>query len=234
MGGASGFGWIAAVLAWMVAVLGQGPILGFEAREVATGLAFAAAVLLLTGWAAERSRPGWRQTAASLSLWVLMVGGLGAAYLHRDRIMEAARSLTQEAGIGIPETVVGQGGEVTLTRRFDGTFAVPARVNDREVRFLFDTGASTVVLSANTARDLGFSTENLRFRVPVATANGRALAAPVLIDRLAVGPIVLRRVSALVAQEGMLEGNLLGQSFLNKLDSYEVRGNRLVLRAAKS
>jgi aspartyl protease family protein len=70
--------------------------------------------------------------------------------------------------------------------------------------------------------------------VPVSTANGRALAAPVTLDRLSVGPIAMRRVPALVAREGLLDGNLLGQTFLEKLESYEVRGNRLVLRAAKS
>jgi aspartyl protease family protein len=123
---------------------------------------------------------------------------------------------------------------VTVTRRIDGTFQVPARINDREVRFLFDTGASAVVLSAETAAAIGIPPESLKFRVPVSTANGRALAAPVTIDRLSIGPIEIRRVPALVAREGMLDGNLLGQTVLERLESYEVRGKRLVLRAAKS
>jgi aspartyl protease family protein len=37
-----------------------------------------------------------------------------------------------------------------------------------------------------------------------------------------------------VARPGMLEGNLLGQTFLERLESYEVRGKRLVLRATKT
>ena len=62
----------------------------------------------------------------------------------------------------------------------------------------------------------------------VDTANGRTRAAPVTLDRLAVGGIVERAVPALIAQPGQLKTSLLGMSFLNRLESWEVRGDRLV------
>ena len=40
-----------------------------------------------------------------------------------------------------------------------------------------------------------------------------------------------RQVPALIAQPGQLRVSLLGMSFLNRLKSSEVRGDRLVLRA---
>jgi aspartyl protease family protein len=86
------------------------------------------------------------------------------------------------------------------------------------------------VLTAETAAAAGFDPEGLSYSVPVATANGRTLAAPVTIDRVAVGPIVERGVRALVAQPGSLRENLLGMTFLDRLTSYEVRNNRLILR----
>jgi len=52
----------------------------------------------------------------------------------------------------------------------------------------------------------------------------------VVLDSLAVGTITERRVPALVARPGALHDNLLGMTFLNRLASYEVRGNRLILR----
>jgi len=55
-------------------------------------------------------------------------------------------------------------------------------------------------------------------------------AAPVTLDQLAVGGIVERAVPALIAQPGQLRTSLLGMSFLNRLESWEVRGDRLVLR----
>ena len=55
------------------------------------------------------------------------------------------------------------------------------------------------------------------------------VAAPVTLDRLAVGGIVERAVPALIAQPGQLRTNLLGMSYLNRLESWEVRGDKLML-----
>jgi aspartyl protease family protein len=119
---------------------------------------------------------------------------------------------------------------VVVTRRMDGTFLINGKVNDREVRFIFDTGATTVVLTAETAKSLGIEPGALGYSVLVSTANGRTLAAPVTLDRMVVGSIREQRVRALVAKPGTLHQNLLGMSFLDRLASYEVRQNRLILR----
>ena len=121
-----------------------------------------------------------------------------------------------------------------MTRRMDGTFLVNGKVNDRNTRFIFDTGATTVVLTGETAKALGIEPGPLGYTVMVATANGRTLAAPVTLDRIAVGSIREQRVRALVAKPGVLHENLLGMSFLDRLASYEVRQNRLILRGRAS
>ena len=232
--GAAGWGWIAAVLAWTVAVLAKEPIGGFAPGEIAIALGMLSLALMLTGWATERARGSWRGAAGAVAVWAVLVTGLGAAYFNRSELLDAARAVSQDMGLGLAEATVGQGGEVAVTRRYDGTFVVPAKINERDVQFLFDTGASSVVLSAETAEALGFRPETLNYRIPVSTANGRGLAATITIERLAVGPIQVRKLPAMVARPGMLEGNLLGQTFLERLESYEVRGKRLVLRAAKA
>ena len=71
----------------------------------------------------------------------------------------------------------------------------------------------------------------LQYTANVDTANGRTRAAPVTLDRITVGSIVERSVPALIAQPGALRTNLLGMSFLNRLESWEVRGDKLLLRA---
>ena len=93
-----------------------------------------------------------------------------------------------------------------------------------------DTGASAVVLTHDAARAAGLPLEMLNYSVQVDTANGRARAAAVTIDRLVVGDIVERSVPALIAQPGQLRTSLLGMSFLNRLESWEVRGDRLMMR----
>jgi aspartyl protease family protein len=54
----------------------------------------------------------------------------------------------------------------------------------------------------------------------------------VTLDRLAVGGLTERSVPALVAQQGQLKTNLLGMSFLNRLTSWEVRGDSLRMRGS--
>ena len=129
------------------------------------------------------------------------------------------------------EPQVGQGGEVIVSRRLSGEFSVAARVNGARVTFLFDTGASMVVLAASDARRAGVDAAGLTFDVPVTTANGAALAAEVRLNEVAVGPIVMRNVGALVARPGALEESLLGMSFLERLKSYTVERGRLILTA---
>ena len=51
--------------------------------------------------------------------------------------------------------MVGQGGEVIIGRRLNGEFVVSAKVNNAPASFLFDTGASTVVIRAQDARQMG-------------------------------------------------------------------------------
>ena len=79
------------------------------------------------------------------------------------------------------------------------------------------------------AKAAGLPIEVLDYSVNIDTANGRARAAPVTLDRVAVGTLVEHSVDALVAPPGQLKTSLLGMSFLNRLQSWEVRGDRLLL-----
>ena len=96
---------------------------------------------------------------------------------------------------------------------------------------VLDTGASAVVLTQEAAKAAGLPLEVLNYTVTVDTANGRTRAAPVTLDRIAIGGIIERAVPALIAQPGQLRTSLLGMSFLNRLESWEVRGDKLLLRA---
>lgn len=218
----------------LVALSGAPSVAGWPAFDVVTLLLYGAGALWLTGWAAERGRPTWRDAAGALAMWAVFVASLTGLYLNRDAAIDGFRSMVEEIAVSPNAATVTAEGEVTFTRRRGGMFTVAAQVNGREQSFMFDTGASAVVLTPASARELGFRDGDLRFRVPVWTANGSMLAAPVTLERLAIGPIVLTRVPALVAGPGLLHENLLGQSVLERLDSYEVRGNRLVLRARRS
>jgi len=119
---------------------------------------------------------------------------------------------------------------VLVARSSGGGFSVAAQINGARVSMALDTGASSVVLTQEAAKAAGLPVEVLTYTVNVETANGRARAAPVTLDRLAVGGIVERSVPALVAQPGQLHTSLLGMSFLSRLESLEVHGDQLLMR----
>jgi aspartyl protease family protein len=120
---------------------------------------------------------------------------------------------------------------VEVSRGQGGNFVVLTQVNGARRSMILDSGASSVVLTHDAAKAAGLPLEMLSYSVAVDTANGRTRAAPVTLQSIAVGGLVEREVAALIAQPGQLRQSLLGMSFLNRLQSWEVRGDRLVLRA---
>ena len=95
---------------------------------------------------------------------------------------------------------------------------------------VLDTGASAVVLTQEAAKAAGLPLEVLNYSVVVDTANGKTRAAAVTLDSIGVGGVIERSVPALIAQPGQLRTSLLGMSFLNRLESWEVRGDKLIMR----
>jgi aspartyl protease family protein len=117
-----------------------------------------------------------------------------------------------------------------IDRGRDGSFSVVGLVNGSRIAFVLDTGASAVILTQDAAKAARLPLDDLIYSVDIETANGPTHAAPITLDWLSVGSITERSVSALVAQPGQLNTSLLGMSFLNRLESWEVRGDRLVMR----
>jgi clan AA aspartic protease (TIGR02281 family) len=94
---------------------------------------------------------------------------------------------------------------------------------------VIDTGATSVVLTWETAKAIGLPLEMLEYDVDLETAGGHTKAARLTIDRLSVGHLVEKSVPALVVQRGQMKTNLLGMSFLDRLESWGVRADKLML-----
>jgi len=230
--GASGLGALFLAASILIATYRADPVLGLAPEEFAWVGALLGLGLVLAGWIITDFRHRWSVGFRALAIWGIVYAGFVAAYAQRDQLLNVLDRAIGEVDPG--RTVVTEAGEVVVARRMNGSFTLSGRVNNRETRFLFDTGASTVVLSAQAAAAAGIRTEALNYSIPVATANGRSLTAPIILESLSIGPIVERKVPALVAQPGVLPENLLGMTFLERLTSYEVRGNRLILRPKPS
>ena len=118
---------------------------------------------------------------------------------------------------------------VQIPRGQAGEFALHAKINGVKAPMVIDTGATSVVLTWETAKAAGLPLELLEYDVDVETAGGHTRAARLTLDRLAVGKLVERSVPALVVPRGQMKVNLLGMSFMDRLESWEVRADRLML-----
>jgi aspartyl protease family protein len=108
-----------------------------------------------------------------------------------------------------------------------GHVLLDAAVNGSPVHFLVDTGATFVALTPGDAAAAGFSRNDLVFNVRTSTANGVGRAASVKLREIRLGQFSVYDVPAYVMEN--LGTSLLGQSFLTRLDSYEMRDGVLTL-----
>lgn len=213
----------------------QGTIAGLQSSNFA-GLMASVALLIWIGSSVLRDYSGkYGRALKDLTTWTGITLILVTLYTFRIELMEGSERVLQQlmpAGTNISLSPYNnERATVRIRKKNNGHFIINTLTNNKPLTMLLDTGASTVVLSANDARAIGIDTTKLRYVIPVDTANGKTLAARITIKSLAVGPIKLRRIEALVAGEGDLRESLLGMSFLNRLRSYEVTGDFLVLRS---
>ncbi len=183
-------------------------------------LVFLAAVL------ATMFRERFTQAITAALLWVVVGLLLVIGYTYRFELGDVANRVLAEL---IPGHVISHGRTVEVARTNSGDFDISARVNGVHVAMVLDTGASSVVLTQQDAKAIGLPLEVLNYTVSIDTANGRTRAAQVTLDRLAVGGLEERSVEALIVQPGQLRTSLLGMSFLNRLQSWQVSGDRLIM-----
>lgn len=162
---------------------------------------------------------------------VLLIGGGYAARFADKAVVEhpqAEAAAATRSDVG-PREPVSTGRSLMVEAGRNGHFAVQSRVNGVFTDFVVDTGASVVVLRETDAANAGLHPMPADYTATVNTANGKARAAPVKVDRIEVGGITVTDVPALVMADDLLDKNLLGMTFLSRLRRYEVAGGRLVM-----
>jgi aspartyl protease family protein len=121
------------------------------------------------------------------------------------------------------------GGRAEIRATAYGHFVASAEVNGRRMDVLVDSGASMVALSHEDARQAGIDVSERDYTQGVRTANGVARVAPVVIDRISIGDVLVRNVTATVSEPGKLTTSLLGMSFLGRLQRVDMRSGVLIL-----
>lgn len=195
---------------WMTATL----LLSFLAAETAVaatrvnivGLFSHKAVVMINGAAPKTLSVG--QTADGVKL--LAADSQSATLLIEGK--------TQRLGMGQAAFVGGNDSpSVTLYANAQGHFVSECQINGASLKFLLDTGATTVALNSGDAKFANIDYKRGK-PVNVSTANGIVTAYRVSIANLKIGNITLSQVEASVLEGGSPSIVLLGMSALNRLD----------------
>jgi aspartyl protease family protein len=218
---------VALSLAALIATNDQDAIANLLRHDIGSLVLKLAFVIFIGGLVLALFHERFSKAIEALLFWAVIGLLLVVTYTYRFELRDVADRVMAQL---MPGHVAGRGRNVEVVRNHSGDFAVGTHVNGASVAMVLDTGASSVVLTQDAAKAAGLPIEVLTYTVNVDTANGRTRAAPVTLDRLAVGGLTERAVPALVAMPGQLKNNLLGMTFLNRLESWEVRGDRLRMR----
>ena len=185
---------------------------------------------------------GGKHFVREAAIWFgVMFAGAGAAFFYED-LLALVRTSSDAVQQAVEErldntasvddaTSHNSGFERVVRLKGDarGHFDVRAYINGRPMALMADTGATVVALTYEDARRAGFILGESDFTGRTRTANGIARVAPITIDRVRVGDILVRNVRGIVAEPGKLSVNLLGMSFIGRLSRFEMRGRELVL-----
>lgn len=155
--------------------------------------------------------------------WVMPTGKRGPALVASAVQPAAATGVERDSPIGLKEMVV--------QRAPNGHFYVDGTVNGQPVRFLVDTGATTVALTTEDAARAGVQFSTAEFQPIGYGASGPVMGKPVTLGRVALGRNEVTQVSGVViADAGGVNVSLLGQSYLERIGSVSISGDEMVLR----
>lgn len=128
-----------------------------------------------------------------------------------------------------PSHQTSSGFATQIQRAGDGHFYATAEVNGRPVRFLVDTGASTIALTMADAQAVGLHVDPSEFSIIGRGASGEVSGKAVKLDSVSIDGKRADNVRAAILADG-LEVSLLGQSYLSQLQQVKIEGDQLELR----
>ncbi|GIK81756.1 MAG: hypothetical protein BroJett024_28610 [Alphaproteobacteria bacterium] len=205
-----------------------GTIGSLSTDDFASLVAKIAFLVFLGGSVLMIFRESFTQALQAVLFWIVVALLLVVGYTYRFELRDVSNRVLAQL---VPGRAASLGARtVEIARGRGGEFSITTQINGARVPMVLDTGASAVVLTQDAAKAAGLPLEILSYDVSVDTANGRTRAAAVTLDRIGIGDIVERAVPALIAQPGQLRTSLLGMSFLNRLQGWEVRGEKLIMR----
>lgn len=175
--------------------------------------------LMVVGWFISQGKTNWNKTLQQAAAWALIFGGFIAVYGLWNDISQTVRP---------QQAVFDDGSRIVVPRSPNGHYFIEARVNGAPMRFVLDTGATSLVLTQEDARTAGLDPEELQYYNRAMTANGEVRTAPVRLDAITLGSVTDANVAAVV-NEGEMSNSLMGMTYLQRWGRIEIANDTLTL-----
>lgn len=160
----------------------------------------------------QRGRSLWR---LNLGMAVFWIAALGLMYVGMEYYLQPSVPMVQSDG------------SLQLQRHRDGHFYADGSINGQPVRFMVDTGASSIAVTDALAHSAGLEGgEVVQFRTANGTRTGRLARA----QSIMVGSLQARNLTVGTGYTGRsAQDALLGQNFLRHFD-VSIRNDVMELR----
>ena len=175
--------------------------------------------LMIIGWFITQGKTNWNKTLQQAAAWALIFGGFVAAYGLWTDISHS---------IGPQQLVFDEGNRIVVPRSQNGHYILYADVNGAPLRFVLDTGATSLVLTQEDAVAAGLDPSELNYFSRAMTANGEVRTAPVRLDTITLGNVTDENIAAVV-NEGEMSSSLMGMTYLQRWGRIEIANDTLTL-----
>jgi len=147
------------------------------------------------------------------------VDGVKLVSIQDDQVIIEAGGRKRPLRVG--QHAIGVGGgegsdKIVMTADVQGHFYTTGTVNGTSVRFVVDTGATSIALGPNDARRIGLDLRQGQ-RGLTSTANGTVVVTRIPLDTVRIGGVTMHNIEAVVLPTEMPIA-LLGMSFLNRME----------------
>ncbi len=186
---------------------------------IALLLAFMAPRLL------SREMP-FAKTLQYIALWGFVALFFVSLYTYRYQLIEFKDKIFSAVSPTSP--TINKNGQIVIKIAQDGHFYIDTKINNLDVRFMIDTGASDVIISQKEAKRIGVNFEKLNFNKIYQTANGKTSGANIVLDEIWIADRKFEKVNASINKSEMGQ-SLLGMSFLKRFNKYEFYREELIL-----
>lgn len=135
----------------------------------------------------------------------------------------------------VPSSKNPKNREIIKLRKENGVFFIPIVINGEHNEFVFDTGASHILISGNLAEILiksgEISDDDYIDKITMIDANGNKTVNDLVnIKSVKIGKSEWKNVEAIISNENNVEG-LLGQTVLQKFGkiTFDFNNNQLII-----